>query len=353
MATTAPQSILANGVVSFTLKDGTTGIVALEAQRTLTGQLSVLRTIVHYQSPLTSSDDQAKLILQGARLAEIDLEKIWQLTETINAPGFPDGSWTQLEMYVALHFCQAFERLSLNQMAIQYAGSLPPETTSGIRRRSSYAEAGLALRPPADHDPMPALPNSQSTAFRHSTSFRTTPIETKGFHTDQEASDQATFNQDNSSISQPGLETMQPFHASTFRHLGGSENLVRTGSLKTDTTTGPQRLASLIRSRCPNVQIEPDIERFQPMPVESGLVDKQAARDVLVQKRREDPKSKDPSKRKRMLLRSKTTKQRAADSETWVFQPHELSLALREAVEESSNVGVAKMLISMGAYRVP
>ena len=225
-------------------------------------------------------------------------------------------------MYVVLHYCKAFERLSLNQMAIQYAGSLPPETTSGIRRRSSYAEAGLALRPPTDHDPMPALPDSQLPAFPHFTPPTRLPAQTKGVRFDQEASDQAAFNQDSFSITQAGLKTLQPLQSSNIRHLGGSENLMRSSSFKTDTTTVLQRLASLIRSKCPDVQIEPDIERYQPAPVEYGVIDRHAARDVLLRKRRENPKCKDPSKRPGMLLRSKTKKLKAADSENWVFQPH-------------------------------
>ena len=298
---------------------------------------------------LIRSDTQAKLILQGSHLNENDLERIWQITESIDAPGFPDGNWTQLEIYVALYFAQSSERLFLDQMARQYTGSMPLETTSEIRRRSSYAEAGLALRPRADHDPMPSPASPPLTAIRHSASIVTTLTGMRDLDLEQAKSNQATFRQDNTSTSQPGLEAIQPFHASNFRYIGGPGSLVRASSLKSDTTSGAQRLASLIQSRCPHVQIEPIIERFQPGPVESSIVDRLVARDVLVRKRREGPKFKDPSKGLGVLFKSKKDKKKAADGGTWTFRPYELSLALREAVEESNDVGVAKALIDMGA----
>lgn len=230
-------------------------------------------------------------------------------------------------------------------MANRFAGSTPPATTHKIRRTSSYAEAGLALRPGTDHDPMPVAPNPPlAPLMRHSVSNATMMTGMIGPHVNQASSDR-----DNTSVSQPGLETLEPFHARTFPYLGGPESVARVSSLRTDTTTGAQRLASLIRSRCPNVQIDPDIERFQPKPVESSIVDRYAARDVLVRKRREDPKFKDPSKGLGNVLKSKQAKQKAADSTNWVFEGHELSVALREAVEGSGNVGVAKELIHMGA----
>ncbi|KAL9127852.1 MAG: hypothetical protein Q9217_003343 [Psora testacea] len=339
MGSTVHETSLAGGVVPFALKDGTTGIIAPEARR-------IYDHIIHFRIGNFPSngltDTQASLILSASRLAEHELEAIWQSTETIDAPGLPDGYWTQLEIYVALHFTQACEKLSLNQMAIQFASSTPPEPAKKTRRRSSYAEAGLALRPGINHDPMPAPPSPPSTSLlRHSTSNATSLTGMTGLHTEQPFS-----NQDYASLSQPGLEILEPFHVSTSRHLGGSERLVRDSSLRTDTTIGAQRLASLIQSRCPKVKVGPDIERFQPRPVEASIVDRSAARDMLIGKRRENPKFKDPSKGLGSILKSKQAKQKAVDSSTWGFGTHELSLALCEAVE-SGEVGVAKALIDM------
>ena len=272
------------------------------------------------------------------------MEAIWKRTEAIDAPGLADGYWTQLELYVALSFVQASEKLSLDQMAIQFAGDAPPESTNEIRRRSSYAEAGLTSRAATNHDPMPSPPSPPLTTFlRRSVSNGTSLTGMIGHHPTQ-----AMSNGDNASLSQPGLEILEPHHAGTALHLGGSGQLERDISFRSDTTIAAQRLASLIQSRCPNIRRDPDIERFWPRPTESSGLDRLAARDVLVRKRRDDPKFKDPSKTLGNKFKSKEKKQKAANSDTWVFGPHELSLALREAVE-SGDIVITKALIDMGA----
>lgn len=250
-----------------------------------------------------------------------------------------------MEIYVALHFIQISEQLSSTQIANQFAGSAPVKTIHEIKRRSSYAEAGLALRPATDHDPMPASPSPAPTAFfRHSISNATVATGLMGLRSNQVNSDR-----DNASVSQPGLEALEPSHADAFRHLGGNKALRRNSTVRTDTTAGAQRLAILIQSRCPNFQREPEIERSQPRPVQPSTVDTSHTHDLLVRIRRRDSKFTDQPKGLTKLFMSKRTKQKAADSGTWTFESHELSLALREAVEESGNIGVVKELISMGA----
>lgn len=84
--------------------------------------------------------------------------------------------------------------------------------------------------------------------------------------------------------SQSGLEALEPVHvhANALRHLGGNGRLDRMNSGPTDSTLGAQRLAALIQSRCPDIQIEPDIGRNQLRPVESSIVERNVAHDVLV-----------------------------------------------------------------------
>ena len=230
-------------------------------------------------------------MLSASRLTDFELEAIWKNTEAIDAPGLADGYWTQLEIYVALSFIQVSESLSLDEMAIQFAGSAPPQRDNEIRRRSSYAEAGLTLRAAVNHDPMPSSPTPEPIAFqRRSISNATSLTRPTSLHPAHPIS-----NDDYASMSQPGLEILEPHHAETARHLGGSGQLGRDNSLRTNTTIGAQRLASLTQSRCPNVQIDPDIERFQHITGESSTLDQLAARDILVRRRRADPKHKDPS----------------------------------------------------------
>lgn len=290
---------------------------------------------------LIHADTQANCILSASRLPNDELENIWQRTETIDAPGLSDGHWTRLEIYVALHFIQVSERLSPKQMAVQFAGSVPSETTHGIMRRSSYAEAGLSLRPTTNHDPMPILPSTAPTAFpRHSVS---NPTEAIGMT--RHPFNEATSDPDNASFSQPGLEALDQSHGETSRHVRGNGMLRHTNSVQTDTTIGAQRLASLIQSRCPNVQVDPKLESSLARKFESSLVDKADAHDILVRIRRQEPKVRGFT----TLFQSKKSKQNAADSRTWTFKSHELSQALREVIQEIGNVGVANELISMGA----
>ena len=227
-------------------------------------------------------------------------------------------------------------------MAVQFAGSTPPELVNGIRRRSSYAEAGLTLRPNTVHDPLPTSPSPATTAIlRYSASTATSLTERIHFHPEHRLRDA-----DYAPSSQPGLEVPEPLHTVPIRHF---ERLLRESSIRTDSTLGAQRLAGLIQSRCLQVSREPEIERVPLTPVGASIVDIASARDILIRKRRENPKFTEPSKVWVNRFKSKEAKSRAADTSTWGFEPHELSLALREVVQEMGNVGVAKALIDMGA----
>ena len=383
------QSALVGGVLPFALENGTTGVIAPEERRTfdhiiyvnigdfpthgLTGQLLSLGTDVLWQWSLIKTDVQAKHILSRSRLSESALQSIWDLTDIIVAEGFPDGCWTQLEIYVALHFLQARERLSLNQMAVQFAGSTPPEISKKIRRRSSYAQAGVLLSPLSP----PVVPRSASlssspkpldgSSLRHTASEATTTTRVRRLRVGQ-----AFDPQDNSSVSQAGLEAVETVEEITYQDLQnpvyvprpnrsqGTQRthindlhdmgtLVRESSIKTDTAGQARRLKTLIRARCREVAIEPEIESPARRQSQASIPDRNEAHEILIRKRRENLKSKDPSIGLGKILHLKQAKKKALDTQTLTFNEHELSLALREVVEFSEHVGVAEKLIDLGA----
>lgn len=157
-------------------------------------------------------DKQVKNILDKSHLPENEIEHIWQLTTTIQAEGLPDDRWTQLEVYVALHFVQKFEELSLDQMAAQFEGPIPL-VTKKITRRSSYAQAGgisnsTATDPAIRAAPSAAMLRTQSLAatsvpptvklLRHSRSDASATVRLRGTSTQQTLPDS---DYDNSSLS--------------------------------------------------------------------------------------------------------------------------------------------------------
>ncbi len=267
-----------------------------------------------------------KLILSASSLSQDDLEVIWQRTQSINAMGVREGFWTLLEVYVALHFVQSVEQLSLDKMAVLFAGSVPPELTNEIRRRSSYIKTGPAL----GH----SVPNA--TSLTEITRLRIDESHEFG---------------DTASLSQPGLEVPDLLHQASVRHLGNLRNIRRDSSQRTTSTIGAQRIAALIQSRCPNIEMEPEIGWAQSRPVEPSIIDRHSARDILIRNRHQDPEFPDPSKSLRNKFKPKQVQERLADTATWRFEPHELSLALRQVVaeEEMGSAGVAKALIDLGA----
>lgn len=155
----------------------------------------------------------------------------------------------------------------------------------------------------------------------------------------------ATSDQENVSISQPGLEALEQSHMEISGHLRGNEMMRHTNDVQTDATIGAQRLASLIQSKCPDVQVDPKLERSLVRTVETSTVDRSDAHNILVHIRRQNPKARGLT----TLFKSKKSKLNAADTRTWIFESHELSLALREVVQEVGNVRMANELISMGA----
>ena len=132
-----------------------------------------------------------KLILSASSLSQDDLEVIWQRTQSINAMGVREGFWPLLEVYVA--FVQSVEQLSLDKMAVLFAGSVPPELTNEIRRRSSYIKTG------------PALGHSVSNATSLTEITRLRIDESHEFG-------------DTASLSQPGLEVPDLLHHASVRH---------------------------------------------------------------------------------------------------------------------------------------
>lgn len=118
--------------ISFTLDDGYTAVIRQEERRvydvTIQSNVGVVTTIAledeHWLSwgllprnhRWLGIDKQVRNILDKSHLSEPDLERIWQITTTIGVEGLPNGAWTQLKVYVALHFVQKFGNLSLDQM---------------------------------------------------------------------------------------------------------------------------------------------------------------------------------------------------------------------------------------------
>jgi len=159
-----------------------------------------------------STDDQVRNILSKSRLSENEVEEIWQLTTTIDADGLPNGRWTQLEVYVALHLVQKDEKMNLDQMAAQFAGPIPL-VTKKITRSSRYAQtreiSNCTAADPVIHAvSSAALLRSQSlaespippTVLRHSRSDASATVNLRGTPAHQALSDHH-----NSSVSQAGL----------------------------------------------------------------------------------------------------------------------------------------------------
>ncbi len=256
------------------------------------------------------------------------MEHIWQRTTTINnIEGLPDGKWTQLEVYVALHFVQNLEHLSLDQIVVQFAGPIPI-VSKKIRRRSSYAQTGFvsnstAANPVIHAAPSAALLRTQSLAetsvpptaklLRHSRSDASATVRLRGTSTHETALDH-----NDSSVSQAGLEAMDviaenedcweghpaaqssPFNlrSSHRNHLDTTESLEamsRGSSIRTDTAGRAERLATLIRARGLQATRGPVIEASGPWTRQASTIDRSHAHDILVQIRTGNPKYENPA----------------------------------------------------------
>ncbi len=325
-------------------------------------------------------DEQVRNILNKSHLPETDIERIWQLTTTINVEGLPDERWTQSEVYIALHFVQKFENLTLDQMAFQFAGPIPL-VAKKITRRSSYAQAGAAFSyQAADYNiqatPSVALMRTQSLAetsvpptarlLRHSRSDASATVKLRG----TSATPQPLSDHDNSSLSQAGLEAMDaiaenedwegqpptpsiPFHIrSNHRNHSDTTDLPkvisRGSSIRTDTAGRAARLATLIQAKGSPVTTGPMIEAAGPWIRQASIIDRSHAHDILVGIRTGHPKYKDPAAGLGGLLKSKKATQKASDHQKWTFNEEELSRGLQKALD-SGLVGVAEDLIDQGA----
>ena len=303
---------------------------------------------------------------------------MWSLTTTIQAGGLADGNWSSLEVFVALHFIQAYEHLNLNDMAVQFAGSFPP-VARRILRRTSYAQAGptqststsnlatlaeTLVVPRSQSVLTPAAPPSL-TSIRHAHSDARPTSRARGLRSMRSRSSNDAF-----SLSQAGLEALNAIHEiedrpdriaatpSTTSHQVftqlpaplalGVETIEREGSVRSNTADQANVLARLIKERCPQVRIGPDIEAPGLRVPDCSILDRTQARDILVRIRKEDPNYPDPYSGIGGLLKPERMKQKAADTLNWTFGPGELSRALKSAIE-SGFVGVTEALLDMGA----
>lgn len=301
-------------------------------------------TLAHY----LDTESQVHSILSKSHLPDDDLEQVWQLAITVEVEELQDGNWTPLEVYVALHYAQAYERLALDEMAIRYTGSLPPVLKKKVARRSSYAKARASTLASADAPPMPTASASasgplgtQSLAETHAlpvsnTLRHTHPAASIAARDRRRHSSQTCSTREDSSVSQAGLEAVNEV-----------EVILRESSVRSDTVDRARRLASLIKARCPEVMVNSDIQPQEPRVRQASIADRTHAHDILVRGRRESPSFRDPTVGMGKLLKSKESKQRAQDTHTWTFSDEEKSYALREAVE-TGYVGVAEVLLDMG-----
>ena len=322
-------------------------------------------------------DDQVRKILDKSGLSANDVDRIWQLTTTIETEGLPDGRWTQLEVYVALHFVQIYEKLSLDQVAAQFTGPIPL-VTKKIMRRSSYSQAGYTSNSTAAPHvaSSAALLRTQSLAetsvspttrlLRHSRSDASATVRLRGTSFHDTPSDH-----DDSSVSQAGLEALdaitetedwedqhpptqpalfriRPRHRDQLEATGSLETTSRGSSIRTDTAGRAERLATLINAKAPQVAISPMIEPPGPWTRQAATIDRSHAHDILVRIRTRHPNYKDPAAGIGGMLKSKRAKQKASDDQNWAFNEEELSRGLQEALE-SGHVGVCEALIDQKA----
>ena len=263
----------------------------------------------------------------------MELEEIWNLSTTVEVEALHDGYWAPLEVYVALHHVRMHAQITLNEMAIHYAGSLPPTGKDKVARRASYAQvrasAGAFSRTQSSVD-TDALPVANSLRRTHTDA--TQSLRDSRYHFHHTASIPET-----SSLSQVGLEAVDEVEA-----------ISRRDSVRSNTVDRAKRLSSLMRERAPSIVVKPDIKPQEPRVLNVSIADRTHAHDLLVTTRRDSPCFKDPSTGVGKLLKTKGSKQRAQDTHNWIFSNGEKSHALKRAVE-SGYVGVAEVLLDMGA----
>lgn len=146
----------------------------------------------------------------------------------------------------------------------------------------------------------------------------------------------------------PSMDSHQNLKQRRKARAPGTETAQREDSLGCSTGDHTQTLLRLIRERCPEITLGPEIELPSRRVRDASVPDRTHAHDLLVTARTADPKYTDPSSGLRGRLRSKHGKERAADSHSWIFSHQELGHALKKAIEHG-HIGVAEVLLEMGA----
>lgn len=358
------QSLLRGEAIPFKLENGQVGLIAPEQRRIYD---RIIHSNVGKIAPSGMTDDQVKDILSKSQLPLDDLEYIWSLTTMIEAEGLPDGCWTQLEVYVALSFVQAHIGLILNEMEAQFSGPIPV-TAKKITRRSSYAQAGSTNK---THPTslVPSLVRAQSSGgpstlsavnlLRHARTDAGETARVRRLHSRQTLS-----SDDGASLSQAGLEVLDTVeelgdwdghamrHTSTVLHQVTSQSHIsqppdgfatvfEVSSRRTNTVDRAERLANLIKTRCPGIFIDPNIEAPDHRVRAASEVDRHDALDILARNR-------NVAKGWGGKFKSKISKKTIPDYRNRPFGHEELNHAMKEAVE-FGRVGVAETLLDMGA----
>ena len=272
-------------------------------------------------------------LLSMSGLSGVQLDEIWDLSTTVEVEALHDSNWTPLEVYVALYHARLHAQIELNEMAIHYAGSLPPICRNTVARRASYtqvrASAGTLSRiyPCVDTDAASAANSLRRTHTDVHKSLRDSQYHFRHSESILETS----------SLSQVGLEAVDEVEA-----------VMRRDSIRSNTINGAQRLSSLMKERAPSITVKPDIKPQEPRVPRASIADRTHAHDLLVTTRRESPCFKEPSTGIGKMLKTKGSRKRDQDTQTWTFSDGDKSNALKRAVE-SGHVGVAEVLLEKGA----
>ena len=147
-------------------------------------------------------------------------------------------------------------------------------------------------------------------------------------------------------LSQAGLEVSEDLQEQA-QDYPETETIVSQSSLRTNADDRARRLAALIKAKCPDVMIEPDIEPQAPRVSTASDLGPKLAHDILVRIRRRTSDHKDPAEGMGKLLRSKLSKRKLSDTSKWKFNDEEKSQALEEAVKFGM-VDLAEVLLDMG-----
>ncbi|KAG8533978.1 uncharacterized protein KY384_001721 [Bacidia gigantensis] len=330
------------GMIAFALENGETGIISSADRR-------AYDHIIHHtvgaippvglEANPSPPDAHVVDILSKSKLPEDDLDEIWELAKSVESEESEDGYWSTLEVYVALHFAQLHARIESTEMALLYTG-VALTTGKKLGRKSSYKQARAASLAFETAPPMPQIPASEiqrtrsqaaphgATSLHPSNQWNSVVDADTSLH--RRHSHQTSSERDNTSLSQVGLEAVNEL-----------DTILREGSVRSDTATRAQRLATILKTRCPDISLGSVIQSAGPRVSAANEGEAHAA---LVRIHR--PQFKDPSKGFGKL-RSKSTKDKKRDTQTWIFSDEEKSRALQEAVD-TGFVGIAEALLDKG-----